>query len=110
MYNQKVRNLLKKISKQDAIILPTQKKHSVSGRDMQIDLFVDSERVSFQVYGDAYLLALVKFLQLELENAFQDNTSLELDVEILVNSFAIPEKKYTNITLILELLEKVYAK
>lgn len=104
MYNKLVKNLLAEISSKDAVILAEHKKYEVSDSFSSIELYVSEESISFKVFGDAYITAMVKWLQIKLQakESFDDIT-----LECLVAKFDLPEVKYRNAIQLMNLIEKI---
>ena len=107
MYNSEVKKMLRLISKEDAVIDSDQIRYSVGDGFSTIDIYVSVNKVSFRVYGDAYVLAMTKWLQLELKN---NEDISELSLECLVDKFDIPTNKIRDAVQILDLVEQVNEK
>ncbi|QIV94642.1 hypothetical protein [Allofrancisella frigidaquae] len=103
MYNSLVKEMLSKISVDDAEILPTQVKYNVSDNFLTVEIYVSKEKTSFKVFGDAYITAMAKWLQLKL----QANESVKVSLEDLIDIFGLPEIKYRNAVQLIELIEKL---
>ena len=104
MYNQLVKQLLSQTTIEDADILDEQKKYSVSDNFSTIEFYISTSKVSFKVYGDAYIVAMVKWLQLKLQNGDDiDN----IDIESLVKEFDLPDVKQRNAIQLMDLIEKI---
>ena len=104
MYNEIVKEMLSKVNMKDAISCENQKKYSISDNFSTIEIYIRDATVSYRVQGDAYIIAMTKWLQLELIN----NESLEnIVLEDLVNIFDLPDIKLRNAIQIIELIEKI---
>ena len=104
MYNRLVKDLLAEISSKDAVISAEHKKYEVSDSFSSIELYVSADSVSFKVFGDAYMTAMVKWLQIKL----QAKESLdEISLEDLIAMFDLPEVKYRNAIQLMNLIEKI---
>lgn len=104
MYNEIVKEMLSKVNMKDAVFCKSQKKYSVSDNFSTIEIYVRDTTVSYRVQGDAYIIAMTKWLQLELIN----NESLEnITLEDLVKIFDLPDIRLRNAIQILELIEKI---
>ncbi|WP_150466533.1 hypothetical protein [Francisella sp. SYW-9] len=104
MYNSLVKDLLSKITIEDGNIYPEQQKHQVKDSFSSVELYVSNDKISYRVLGDAYIMAMVKFLQIKL----QDRQNLkDITLESLVANFDLPEVKYRNALQIVELIEKI---
>lgn len=104
MYNRLVKDLLAEISSKDAIILAEHKKYQVSDSFSNIELYVSADSVSFRVFGDAYITAMVKWLQVKLQA--KENLD-EINLEDLITKFDLPEVKYRNAIQLMDLIEKI---
>lgn len=104
MYNKLVKDLLSKIKIEDGYILTEQQKYQVKDSFSSVELYISDNAISYRVFGDAYIMAMVKFLQMKL----QDKQDLkDICLEKLVADFDLPEVKYRNALQIVELVEKV---
>ncbi|APD50297.1 hypothetical protein [Francisella hispaniensis] len=106
MYNDLTRQLLKQVKFEDGIILAEQAKYSVSDSFSTVEIYICDERVSYRVYGDAYSLAMLKWLQLSLLN--KQNLS-QISLENLILDFDLPQARYRNALQIVQLIEKINA-
>ena len=106
MYNDLTRQLLKQVKFEDGIILAEQTKYSISDSFSTVEIYICDERVSYRVYGDAYSLAMLKWLQLSLLN--KQNLS-QISLENLIVDFDLPQAKYKNALQIIQLIEKINA-
>lgn len=106
MYNDLVKRLLADIKKEDGCILPGQQKYVVSDNFSTVEIYVLENKVSFRVSGDAYILSMVKWLQLKIQNQ-EDIKNISL--ESLVDTFDLPEIKYRNALQIVQLIERINA-
>ncbi|MBK2357634.1 hypothetical protein [Francisella hispaniensis] len=106
MYNDLTRQLLKQVKFEDGIILAEQTKYSVSDSFSTVEIYICDERVSYRVYGDAYSLAMLKWLQLSLLN--KQNLS-QISLENLIVDFDLPQARYRNALQIIQLIEKINA-
>ncbi|MED7788150.1 hypothetical protein [Francisella sp. 19X1-34] len=104
MYNNLVKGLLSKITVEDGNIYPEQQKYQVKDSFSTVELYVSDHEISYRVFGDAYIMAMVKFLQTKLQSK-QDAKNITL--ENLVADFDLPEVKYRNALQIVELIEKI---
>lgn len=68
MYNDLVKKLLAEINFEDAVILPEQVKYCVIDNFSVIEMYISEEKISFRVYSDAYMLAMIKWLQKKLQH------------------------------------------
>ncbi|AEE26615.1 hypothetical protein [Francisella hispaniensis] len=107
MYNDLTRQLLKQVKFEDGIILAEQAKYSVSDSFSTVEIYICDERVSYRVYGDAYSLAMLKWLQLSLLN--KQNLSQIFSLENLIADFDLPQARYRNALQIVQLIEKINA-
>ncbi|APC91307.1 MULTISPECIES: hypothetical protein [Francisella] len=106
MYNDLVKNLLAKVKVEDAVILTQQTKYVVSDSFSTVEVYICDKKVSYRVYGDAYILAMLKWLQLSLQNK-QDLS--QISIEKLIADFDLPEIKFRNALQIIQLIEKINA-
>ena len=104
MYNSLVKDLLSKIKIEDGNIYPEQQRYQVKDSFSAVELYICDNKVSYRVFGDAYTMAMVKFLQMKLQNK-QDIKNITL--ENLVAGFDLPEVKYRDALQIVELIEKI---
>ena len=104
MYNQIVKKMLAEISKNDGDIYPNQDKYRVSDDFSTIEIYIGEKRVSFKVLGDAYIVAMTKWLQVKLQSK---ENSQEISFQNLVEIFDLPKVKYRNAIQIVELIEKI---
>ena len=104
MYNDLVKKMLAKISLDDAKTFPDQKKYSVEDNFSTLEIYVKDGKVSFRVFGDGYILAMMKWLQIQLQS--KQNIS-NISLESLISLFELPELKYRNALQIVELIEKI---
>lgn len=104
MYNNLVKELLSQIKKEDAIINTGQKQYSVSDNFSAIEIYISNDNVSYRVFGDAYLMAMVKWLQIKIQNK---KYLRNITIESIVSEFDLPEIKYRNALQIIELIEKI---
>ena len=104
MYNKLTKEMLSKVSMQDAEIFENQKKYSVRDNFATVEIYVSDTAVSYRVQGDGYIVSMTKWLQLMLAN----NESLkDITLESLVEAFDLPEIKFRNAVEILELIEMI---
>ncbi|QIW09875.1 hypothetical protein [Francisella sp. LA112445] len=104
MYNNLVKDLLSKIMIKDGDIYPDQQKYQVKDSFLTVELYISDDKISYRVLGDAYIMAMVKFLQIKL----QDKQELKnITLESLVADFDLPEVKYRNALQIVELIERI---
>ena len=104
MYNSLVKDLLSKITIDDGNISPEQQKYQVKDSFSTVELYISDDMISYRAFGDAYIMAMVKFLQIKL----QDRQNLKgITLESLVDDFDLPEVKYRNALQIVELIEKI---
>ena len=104
MYNQIIKEMLAKVCIKDANTYENQKKYSVKDNFSTIELYINKANVSYRVQGDAYIIAMTKWLQLQLI----DNQSLQdITLDYLIETFSLPDVKLRNATQILELIEKI---
>ncbi|ABK90125.1 hypothetical protein [Francisella tularensis] len=106
MYNDLTRELLRQVKFEDGIILAEQTKYSVSDSFSTVEIYICDKRVSYRVYGDAYILAMLKWLQLSLLN--KQNLS-QISLEKLIADFDLPQVKYRDALQIIKLIEKINA-
>ncbi|AJC48983.1 hypothetical protein IB642_03790 [Allofrancisella guangzhouensis] len=104
MYNSLIKEMLTKLSKEDAEILPTQIRYKVGDSFSTVEVYISKERISFKVFGDAYIVAMVKWLQLRLQGG--ENIE-KISIEYLIELFELPEVKYRNAIQLIELIEKL---
>lgn len=106
MYNNLVKKLLAEVSFEDAIILPEQVKYCVIDNFSVIEMYISEKKISFRVYGGAYMLAMIKWLQ----NKLQHKADIKkISLQELVKEFELPEFEYRNASQIIELIEKINA-
>ncbi|MGQ4005444.1 hypothetical protein QIW49_03010 [Francisellaceae bacterium CB300] len=104
MYNQFTKEMLSKVSMQDAEIFENQKKYSVRDNFSTVEIYVSDTAVSYRVQGDGYIVAMTKWLQLMLIN----NKDLkDITLNGLVEIFDLSEVKFRNAVQILELIEMI---
>ena len=104
MYNQFTKEMLSKVSMQDAEIFENQKKYSVRDNFSTVEIYVSDTAVSYRVQGDGYIVAMIKWLQLMLIN----NKDLkDITLNGLVEIFDLSEVKFRNAVQILELIEMI---
>ncbi|MGQ4002260.1 hypothetical protein QIW31_04360 [Francisellaceae bacterium CB299] len=104
MYNQFTKEMLSKVSMQDAEIFENQKKYSVRDNFSTVEIYVSDTAVSYRVQGDGYIVAMIKWLQLMLIN----NKNLkDITLNGLVEIFDLSEVKFRNAVQILELIEMI---
>ena len=104
MYNQFTKEMLSKVSMQDAEIFENQKKYSVRDNFSTVEIYVSDTAVSYRVQGDGYIVAMIKWLQLMLIN----NKNLkDITLNGLVEIFDLSEVKFRNTVQILELIEMI---
>ena len=104
MYNNLVKDLLSKIKIEDGNIYPEQQKYQVKDSFSVVEVYICDNKVSYRVLGDAYIMAMVKFLQVKLQHK-QDLKDITLAK--LVMDFDLPEVKYRDALQIIELIENV---
>lgn len=104
MYNSLVKDLLSKITIDDGNISPEQQKYQVKDSFSTIELYISDDMISYRVFGDAYIMAMIKFLQIKLQDR---QTLKDITLESLVEDFDLPEVKYRNALQIVELIEKI---
>ncbi|MBK2106433.1 hypothetical protein [Francisella philomiragia] len=106
MYNDLVKKLLAEVNFEDAVILPKQVKYCVIDNFSVVEVYISEEKISFRVYGDAYMLAMIKWLQHKLQHKADIK---KISLQELVKEFDLPEFKYRNASQIIELIEKINA-
>lgn len=106
--NHKIEQLLSQVSLADAMPQNTVASYQIGEGSMQVVLHV-GETVTFKVHGDPYLIAMVKWLQQQLIAGKHQQLRASTMVE-LTEFFALPEYKEKNALLILQLIDKIYAK
>ena len=104
MYNSLVKELLSRVTIDDGNISPEQQKYQVKDSFSTVELYISDDMISYRAFGDAYIMAMVKFLQIKLQDK-QDLKNMTL--EKLVEDFGLPEVKYRNALQIVELIEKI---
>ena len=104
MYNQVIKDMLSKVSIKDSKIDESQKKYSVNDNFSTIEIYISEDKVSYKVLGDAYIVAMTKWLQNKLIN---NENIKNITLENLVKTFDLPEMKLRNAVQILELIEKI---
>lgn len=106
--NPLIEKLLAEISEHDATSDTVLATYQVGDSTMQVVLSI-GEQVTFKVHGDPYLMAMVKWLQRKLTDG-EHQYLQSLTMPLLVEIFALPEFKHKNALLILQLIDKIYAK
>ena len=104
MYNQMTKDMLAKVCVKDTNIHENQKKYSVKDNFSTIEVYINEENISYRVQGDAYIIAMIKWLQLKL---IGKEILINMTLENLVEIFDLPEVKLRNGVQILELIEKI---
>jgi len=103
MYNKNVMMYLNSININDSIIDSDQIKYGVNDGYSCVDIYI-GERVSFRVFGDAYITAMTKWLAESIHNKINIK---DTDLVQLVEKFEIPKYKIRNAVQILEVIEKI---
>ena len=106
--HDKVEQLLAQVSLADAMPQNTVASYQSGEGSMQVVLHI-GETVTFKVHGDPYLIAMMKWLQQQLIIGKHQLLRALTMVE-LTEMFALPEHKQKNALLILQLIDKIYAK
>lgn len=106
MYNDLVKQLLTQVKFEDSIILAEQAKYSISDNFSTVEIYICDKRVSYRIYGDAYSLAMLKWLQISLQN--KQNLS-QISLEKLIADFDLPQVRYRDGLQIIQLIEKINA-
>ena len=109
MYNQKVLSYLTQISEGDLIPEALLKESHHTGDHAQ-SIYLYYDQTSGMSYirglGSPYLLAMLKWLQIEL-NQGNKNTLHEYHIQTLVALFDIPVHKKQDAFMILEIIEQI---
>ncbi len=106
MYNKLTKDMLSKVCVKDADVYKNQKRYYVNDSFSNIEIYIGESDISYRVQGDAYIVAMTKWLQLKLVRTeyLQDIT-----LEYLVELFDLPEVKFRNAVQVLELIEQIKA-
>ena len=104
MYNPITKEMLSKVSIEDGKICEHQNKCSVCDSFSTIEFYVSATRVSYRVQGDAYIVAMTKWLQLMLING---DSLKDITLEKIVEIFDLPEVKFRSAVQIFEIVEKI---
>ncbi|ASG67571.1 hypothetical protein fh0823_02300 [Francisella halioticida] len=104
MYNKLVKDLLSEMKIEDSNILAEQQKYQVKDSFSSVELYISDNAISYRVFGDTYIMAMVKFLQIKLQNKHKLRN---ITLDKLVTDFDLPEVKYRNALQIVELIEKI---
>ncbi|AIT09012.1 hypothetical protein LO80_02810 [Candidatus Francisella endociliophora] len=104
MYNNLVKELLAEVKKEDSNVFSEQQKYSVWDKFSTIEIYISESMVSYRVFGDAYIVAMAKWIQ----NKIQKKEDLrKINIESIILDFELPEVKYRNALQLIELIEKV---
>lgn len=104
MYTELMKNCLRNICQSDAKVDEDQSMYAVNDAFASIELYTSSNKVSFKVKGDAYITAMVKWLQVRMLAG--ENISL-LTLKTFTKKFNLPENKVRNAALMMELIEQI---
>ncbi|WP_395167129.1 hypothetical protein [Francisella salimarina] len=106
MYNDMLKKFLLDVNFDDAIILPEQIRYEVKDSFSTIQMYICDKKISFRVYGDAYVVAMTKWLQQKLKSKYDIK---QITIQQLVDKFNLPDFKYRNASQLIELIEKINA-
>ena len=104
MFNDLARTMLSKISTNDGEICKTQQCYGVYDSFSSVEMYISADKVTFRVSGEPYVVAMMKWLQLNIQNGV--NISV-ITLKELVDKFGIPELKYRSAIQIVDLIEKI---
>jgi len=101
-YNQTVLYWMKKITKCDIIPVSARPTFKVEDGLNSIEFLLNDKSIAFKVYGNAYLIAMVKWLQ----NFLKKKRNIEeIEISRIKKEFELPENKIMDAILLIRLVE-----